>query len=54
MGDGKKENEKTKVKAVKTEIYSRVVGYYRPVKNWNRGKKEEFRDRNYLEFEKRK
>ena len=26
----------------KTEIYSRVVGYYRPVQNWNKGKKEEF------------
>jgi anaerobic ribonucleoside-triphosphate reductase len=31
-----------KVKAVKTEIYSRVVGYYRPVQDWNRGKQEEF------------
>lgn len=28
-----------------TEIWSRVVGYYRPVKNWNKGKKEEFRQR---------
>ncbi|HDI12956.1 MAG TPA: ribonucleoside triphosphate reductase, partial [Hadesarchaea archaeon] len=26
-----------------TEIYSRVVGYFRPVKNWNTGKQEEFR-----------
>ncbi len=25
-----------------TEVYSRVVGYYRPVQNWNKGKKEEF------------
>lgn len=24
------------------EVYSRVVGYYRPVQNWNKGKKEEF------------
>ncbi len=29
----------------KTEIYSRVCGYFRPVKNWNKGKKEEFKDR---------
>jgi len=29
----------------KTEIYSRVVGYYRPVQNWNTGKKKEFEDR---------
>lgn len=34
-----------KVKRVPTEIYSRVVGYFRPVSNWNEGKKEEFKDR---------
>ena len=28
-----------------TEIYSRVVGYFRPVKSWNKGKREEFKDR---------
>ena len=28
-----------------TEIYSRVVGYFRPVRNWNEGKQEEFRQR---------
>ena len=28
-----------------TEVYSRVVGYYRPVGNWNDGKQEEFRQR---------
>lgn len=28
-----------------TEVYSRVTGYFRPVKNWNRGKREEFKDR---------
>lgn len=27
------------------EVYSRVVGYYRPVSRWNAGKQEEFRDR---------
>jgi hypothetical protein len=27
------------------EVYSRVVGYYRPVQNWNNGKREEFKDR---------
>jgi len=27
------------------ELYSRVSGYYRPVANWNKGKREEFRDR---------
>ena len=29
----------------KTEVFSRVVGYFRPVANWNEGKKEEFKDR---------
>ena len=27
------------------EVYSRITGYYRPVKNWNAGKAQEFRDR---------
>ena len=29
----------------KTEIYSRITGYYRPVQNWNDGKAQEFKDR---------
>ncbi len=28
-----------------SEIWSRVVGYYRPVQGWNRGKRQEFADR---------
>ncbi len=32
-----------------TEVYSRVVGYLRPVDNWNEGKKEEFKDRKYIQ-----
>lgn len=32
------------------EIYSRVVGYLRPLSNWNDGKKEEFSDRRYMEL----
>ncbi|MBD3420349.1 MAG: ribonucleoside triphosphate reductase [Chitinivibrionales bacterium] len=27
------------------EVYSRIVGYYRPVQNWNLGKKSEYSDR---------
>ena len=27
------------------EVYSRVTGYFRPVGAWNKGKKEEFKDR---------
>ncbi|NOZ87413.1 MAG: hypothetical protein GXP49_14310 [Deltaproteobacteria bacterium] len=29
----------------KTEVYSRVCGFFRPVQQWNLGKKEEFEDR---------
>lgn len=29
----------------KTEVYSRVVGFYRPVSQWNNGKQEEFKER---------
>ncbi|MGM9684405.1 MAG: ribonucleoside triphosphate reductase, partial [Eubacteriales bacterium] len=29
----------------KTEVYSRITGYYRPVQNWNDGKAEEYRNR---------
>jgi len=32
-----------------TEVWTRVVGYHRPVQNWNDGKQSEFNDR--LEFE---
>lgn len=32
----------------KTEVWTRIVGYHRPVQNWNEGKQEEFADR--LEF----
>jgi anaerobic ribonucleoside-triphosphate reductase len=30
---------------VPCEVYSRIVGYLRPVQNWNKGKKQEFADR---------
>lgn len=29
----------------KTEVYSRITGYYRPVQNWNEGKTQEFSER---------
>jgi ribonucleoside-triphosphate reductase len=36
----------------KVEVFSRVVGYFRPVSRWNDGKKEEFRERRmYDKFE---
>ncbi len=42
-----KRESKTKMAkcGMKTEIFSRVCGYHRPVKNWNKGKQEEFKDR---------
>ena len=34
-----------------TEVYSRITGYYRPLKNWNDGKKAEFENRlEYADF----
>ena len=32
---------------IKTEVYSRVSGYFRPVKQWNAGKREEFTERKF-------
>jgi ribonucleoside-triphosphate reductase len=29
----------------RTEVYSRITGYYRPIQNWNDGKSEEFLNR---------
>ncbi len=34
-----------------TEVYSRITGYYRPVKNWNDGKAQEFRERRLYKVE---
>ena len=34
------------------EVYSRCVGYYRPVADWNRGKKAEFEDRKVYDVKK--
>lgn len=29
----------------KCEVFSRIVGYFRPVHNWNDGKQQEFKER---------
>lgn len=34
--------ELASVEGTETEVYTRIVGYYRSVKNWNRGKREEY------------
>ena len=33
------------VQGQETEVYSRIVGYYRSVRNWNLGKQGEYKDR---------
>lgn len=35
----------------KTEVYSRIVGYYRPIQQWNRGKREEYHNRSTYKFD---
>ncbi|MBP3580926.1 MAG: ribonucleoside triphosphate reductase [Clostridia bacterium] len=35
----------------KTEVYSRITGYYRPVQNWNDGKSQEYKDRKVYNIE---
>ena len=32
------------------EVFSRVTGFFRPVQSWNKGKTEEFKDRNKYNF----
>lgn len=34
-----------------TEVYSRITGYYRPVKNWNDGKSQEYKNRKTYKIE---
>jgi ribonucleoside-triphosphate reductase (formate) len=38
---------------VKTEVYSRITGYYRPTKHWNEGKQQEFSKRTEYDIEKK-
>ncbi len=47
------EQEKKKEEAfqgTKCEVFSRVVGYIRPVSQWNEGKEAEFKDRKNFEI----
>jgi ribonucleoside-triphosphate reductase len=39
------ENKKEGICGKETEVYSRIVGYFRPIANWNKGKRQEFIDR---------
>ncbi|NLH90200.1 MAG: ribonucleoside triphosphate reductase, partial [Treponema sp.] len=38
-------DEGEQILGTRTEVYSRIVGYYRSVKNWNAGKKAEYKER---------
>jgi len=38
-------------KKVPCEVFCRIVGYYRPISNWNEGKKEEYGDRKVFSLE---
>ncbi len=54
-----KEIEETKtaladVHGTETEVYARIVGYYRAVKNWNKGKRHEFELRKTFTIDKNK
>jgi ribonucleoside-triphosphate reductase len=38
------------VEGTTAEVYSRIVGYYRSVRNWNRGKREEYGERRLFDL----
>jgi ribonucleoside-triphosphate reductase len=38
-------------KRTRCEVYSRIVGYLRPLNQWNRGKSQEFRGRKVFKIE---
>ena len=44
MSEEQQDESETVVK-VKTEVYSRIVGYIRPLSSWHDSKRQEFRDR---------
>ena len=39
------------VHGTETEVYARIVGYYRAVKHWNKGKRDEFDQRKMFTLE---
>ncbi|MEF3255144.1 MAG: anaerobic ribonucleoside-triphosphate reductase [Deferribacterales bacterium] len=45
------EKEKETILGTKCEVYSRIVGYHRPVDNWNESKQEEFKDRTVFDVD---
>jgi len=56
MTEGKADESKGQAKGhtvlrVPCEVYSRVVGYLRPVQAWNQGKRQEFEERKVFRVE---
>lgn len=47
-----KGNDMSKRIIVPSEVFSRVSGYFRPVNQWNNGKREEFSQRVYADLTK--
>lgn len=39
------------VRGTETEVYARIVGYYRSVRNWNKGKRDEYNHRKQFVFD---
>jgi ribonucleoside-triphosphate reductase len=39
------------VRGTETEVYARIVGYYRSVRNWNKGKRDEYNHRKQFVYE---
>lgn len=38
-------SKKLEEKRTRCEVYSRIIGYIRPIENWNAGKQSEWRQR---------
>lgn len=38
-------DKKKNICGLPCEVYSRIVGYFRPIQSWNKGKVEEYKDR---------
>ncbi len=47
ISDDSKAAKKVTV-VIPCEVFTRVTGFYRPVNQFNAGKKEEFRERKYI------
>lgn len=45
MSNEEEQEKEEKVLKVPCEVYSRIVGYLRPIQNWHKGKRQEFKDR---------